>query len=125
MPAYYLDHDVARRVAYLLRRSGYPATTARDEGRERAGDDEHLLLAAQRGWVIATHNADDYALLHSAWRRWSGAWNVEQRHSGILILVHGGAELLAQAIVGLAARGLPRTNELYRWAPARGWQLEL
>ena len=51
MASFYPDHDVALRVAVLLREHGHMALTARDIGLERAGDHEHLLMAAQRGWL--------------------------------------------------------------------------
>ena len=56
MANFYTDHDVSLRVASLLRQLGHTAVTARDLGLERAGDDEHLLTAAQRGWILVTHN---------------------------------------------------------------------
>lgn len=38
---------------------------------ERASDDAHLSLAARSGWILVTHNAKDFILLHAAWRRWA------------------------------------------------------
>lgn len=38
---------------------------------ERASDDAHLSLTARSGWILVTHNAKDFILLHAAWRRWA------------------------------------------------------
>jgi len=80
------DHDVALQVAVLLREHGHMALTARAIGLERAGDHEHLLTAAQRGWILVTHNRQDFFLLHDAWRRWFQVLNVSVVHAGILNL---------------------------------------
>ena len=84
MASFYTDHDVALQVALLLRQIGHTAITARDLGLERAGDDEHLLTAAQRGWILVTHNRQHFLLLHDAWRRWLRVFGVSTVHAGIL-----------------------------------------
>ncbi len=71
MAEFYLDHNVARELAEHLCHAGHAARTARDLGTERASDDAHLSLAARSGWILVTHNAKDFVLLHAAWHRWS------------------------------------------------------
>lgn len=119
MAAIYTDHNVARQVAEGLRRLDHDVVTARDLGREVADDDEHLLLAAERGWVLLTHNAKDFVLLHGAWRRWAGAWNVQADHSGIIILPNWTPlELIAAMDLFLQSRPVLR-NALYEWRTHR------
>ena len=88
MAGIYTDNDVPLRVAPLLRARGHGVTPTRDLGRSAALDDDQLLLAAQRGWTLVTHNRKDYELLHDAWRRWFSAFAVAATHAGILILPH-------------------------------------
>ena len=65
MAALYTDHNVARALARLLQARGHAVTTAHDLGLDGASDDEHLLVAAQRGWTLITNNRDDFVLLHN------------------------------------------------------------
>src|SRR5688500_6021775 len=81
-----LDNDVAAHVAGLLQTAGHQAVTTRHIGLSRASDAELLLVAAQRGWILVSHNADDFVLLDDGWRRWSAAWGVAEQHAGILLL---------------------------------------
>lgn len=89
MASFYTDHNVALQVALLLRQAGHTAVTARDLGLERAGDDVHLLMAAQHGWMLVTHNRQHFILLHDAWLRWFHAFEVSVRHAGVLLPPHG------------------------------------
>lgn len=59
----YLDEDVAAVIAPMLTSRGYPATTTLESGRTGASDREQLLLAADRGWTLVTHNRADFARL--------------------------------------------------------------
>jgi len=52
----------------------------------RAGDQSHLLYAAQVQRTPVTNNIKDFLLLHRAWREWSRAWNTLQSHAGILLV---------------------------------------
>ena len=121
MANFYTDHNVALQVAILLRQAGHTAITARDLGLERAGDDEHFLVAAQHSWILVTHNRQHFSLLHDAWRRWFQTFGVLAMHAGILIPPHG----LPAQTVGLLheflTSGLPLSNELYTWRPDGGW----
>jgi hypothetical protein len=119
--SFYTDHDVALQLAMLLRQHGHMAFTARDIGLERAGDHEHLLTAAQRGWILVTHNRQDFFLLHDAWRRWFPVFNVSAVHAGILVLPHGLPSQTVQRLEDFLLSGLPLSNELYVWRPMSGW----
>ena len=125
MASFYTDHDVALQVAVLLRAHGHMALTARAIGLERAGDHEHLLTAAQRGWILVTHNRQDFFLLHDAWRRWLQVLNVSVVHAGILILPHGLPRQTVQLLEDFLLSGLPLSNELYVWRPLSGWTQRL
>lgn len=79
MAAFYLDHNVAVQVAHMLRAAGHDIVTARDLGLDHASDDEHLLTAAQQVRILVSHNRADFVLLHTAWQRWTAAWQAGQR----------------------------------------------
>lgn len=71
MASFDTDHNVALRVSRLLITRGHHATTARELGLERAGDEEPRLIAPRCEAILVTHNEKDVLLLHDAWRRWS------------------------------------------------------
>jgi hypothetical protein len=122
---FYLDHNVKLNIASLLRAWGHDATAVREMGQPRAGDEEHLLLAAQRGWILVTHNRDDFRMLHRAWQLWSQAWGTTRSHAGILICPQTrSSERTVDELVRLASRGSPGANELWMWRSARGWVQE-
>jgi len=124
MPEFYLDHNVSAELARLLRATGHIVIAARDIRLEHAKDDEHLLVAAQRDWVLISHNEGDFVLLHAAWRRWSAAWGVTESHSGILIVPQfprATSPQVAQALDDLMGTHPLLTNDLYFWRPASGW----
>jgi Domain of unknown function (DUF5615) len=126
-----LDNDVATRVAGLLQTAGHQAVTTRDIGLARASDAELLLVAAQHGWTLVTHNADDFTLLDDAWRRWGAAWDVMEQHAGVLLppqatpaeRTQGRLDPveLAQHLIDLLESGSPGPNELWQWKRGAGW----
>lgn len=59
----YLDEDVDVRIARLIRRDGFAATTARDEGQLGKSDPEQLEYAISQGWAIITHNRPHFQAL--------------------------------------------------------------
>ena len=127
MADFYLDHNVAVELAAILPGLGHTVSTADELGLAAADDDEHLLLASQRGWIFVTNNKKDFTLLHKAWRRWAASWGVSPHHSGILIMPQEAPGLLlrsdvARAIDDLVHSGIPLANECYQWRPSRGWQ---
>jgi predicted nuclease of predicted toxin-antitoxin system len=62
----YFDHNVARRLAQVIRARGYDVVEARALGLARAPDGEQLLEATRQRRVLVTHDAEDFALLHDA-----------------------------------------------------------
>jgi hypothetical protein len=125
---FYTDHDVARKVAELLRAAGQGAVTARDLRLESATDDEQLLVAAQHGRIFATHNESDFILLHDAWHRWSTAWGVSAQHAGIVIVPQGrkygrdwDAVQIATELVLCLKTCAPLASGLFRRKEA-GWE---
>ena len=86
MPRFHLDHNVSQKISPLLRTMGHDVVTARDLRMEAAGDEEHLLVAANSVRTLVTSNVKDFRLLHDAWQRWSQDWGIEKRHAGILII---------------------------------------
>ena len=62
---FYMDEHVPKSVTAGLRRRGVDVLTAQEAGFHPADDDSHLALAAQRGRVIFTQDAD-FLRLHAA-----------------------------------------------------------
>ncbi|MCA1667103.1 MAG: DUF5615 family PIN-like protein, partial [Thermomicrobia bacterium] len=89
MATFYLDQNISQRIVPFLQEAGHQAITTRSMHFERAGDDEQLFLAWRNGWIMVTHDGNDYLLLHSTLRRWASAWGVTDIHAGILILPYG------------------------------------
>lgn len=110
----------------LLRLRGHSTVRAREIGRERGDDAEHLFIAAHERRVIVTHDRDDFTLLHRAWLRWSAGWHISASHSGILIIPQPPRLTVAQSaqeIHALVARQ-PNpiiANALFVWTTSAGW----
>lgn len=120
----YVDHNVAGGITDQLRARSHNVVAARELGLERAKDDAHLLLAAQQGRTLISHNRRDFEMLHDAWRRWAIAWQVEPEHAGILIIPQRSPWLydqVAQEVGSFLASGQPLANELYWWSVGHGW----
>ncbi|MBI2940950.1 MAG: DUF5615 family PIN-like protein [Chloroflexi bacterium] len=120
---------MATKVATLLRAAGHDVVTTRDLGRGSANDDEQLLTAAVQRRVFVTHNTDDFILLHDAWQRWSQAWQVAEKHAGILIVPQGRKhgvqwtpERIAEGLSDCVQRSLPVVNELLQYRDGRWWR---
>jgi predicted nuclease of predicted toxin-antitoxin system len=120
----YFDHNVAVETALLLRNAGHTALSARDRSLERAGDQVHLLTAAESGSVLVTHNAKDFVLLHDAWLLWSRSWNVTEAHPGILVIPQPpvwSPNRAAQELAQFFQTIISLRNELYSWQSSRQW----
>lgn len=121
-----LDQNVSRAYVSSLARRGHDARIARDERLDRADDGAILLYGAEHGWIVVTHNRDDFWLLHRAWHRWAAAWSVTPapRHAGILVLPqrqHLPYEQLTARIAEFLANRPDCSNEFYEWTVLRGW----
>jgi len=51
-----------------------------------ASDGHHLLVAAQAGRILVTHNGKDFLAMQDAWMRWQQAWGIAASHAGVLII---------------------------------------
>ena len=60
----YLDEDVEVFLAEAVRRRGYEATTTRDCGKLGSTDLAQVAFARQNGFVMLTHNVQDFPRLH-------------------------------------------------------------
>lgn len=60
----YLDEDVEVFLADAVRRRGYEVNTTRDWGNLGATDLVQIAFALQNGFVILTHNVQDFPRLH-------------------------------------------------------------
>jgi predicted nuclease of predicted toxin-antitoxin system len=75
-----LDEDVDLIVADMLRAQGFVAQTTQGLGRKSKSDPEQLEFAAANGFLIVTHNRDDYAKLAVEW------FEAGKSHSGIIAI---------------------------------------
>lgn len=124
MASLYLDHNVSERLLSLLHARGHAVTTTRRLRLTRRRDQVQLMVAAQRGLALVTHNRKDFVLLHDAWLLWSSEWSVSARHAGVLVAPQRSTaptELVAAEIHALITAGPALANELYEWRPGAGW----
>jgi hypothetical protein len=119
----YLDHNLAREVARILRLESHDVRSFREIHTERVTDDEQLALAYENNWIFITHNVRDFTLLHSAWRRWSRLWGVDVLHPGIIALEPVPDALQIASLVDERLRSGARVvGELAVWRPHGGWR---
>jgi predicted nuclease of predicted toxin-antitoxin system len=71
---FYLDHNVSSQLATLLHRRGHTVVSARQIGRERGDDAEHLFIAAQQQRITITHIAtiSRCCIAHGCVGPWAG-----------------------------------------------------
>lgn len=122
MPTLYADEDVSRLLAEDLGAIGLSVTSVRLEHRLGRKDDEHLLFAHQRGFVVLTHNLRDYELLHDAWTHWGAAPGVAlPAHPGILVLQRATRRTMVGVVAEFLAAAPSLTGEAFSWSPVDGW----
>lgn len=124
MTDFYLDHNISSQLATLLRRRGHAVVSARQIGRERGDDAEHLFIAAEQQRIVVTHDRDDFTLLHRAWTRWSVGWGIMVSHAGIVVFPQPPRLTVGQSdqeIATLLARQPVMTNTLFVWSTGAGW----
>jgi hypothetical protein len=124
MAAFYTDENVTLKLAGFLRQRGHACATTHEERRLSAPDPHQLLYAANRGWMLITHNRRDFALLHDAWLLWSNDWGVAPQHAGILNLEPlDDADEMARVVHELVSLpGVALANRLFDWKPETGWR---
>jgi hypothetical protein len=125
----YLDENVSRRMMTALATHGHRAMHARDLLPDGTSDHIHFGISARVGWPLVTHNRDDFALLHRAWRDWPAFWTLANLplHAGILllpqppILTPAAAASAVDALI-LAVGGVGGLKgRLYTWSSGVGW----
>lgn len=124
MAPFCLDENVALDAGAILEQYGHDVLSiVAVPALRRIGDYDVLRIAARENRILVTQNADDFTLLHHAWRRWSPGWNVAPVHAGILILLQRLALSPAEIafhVDEILAAGWPLVNELYLFKGSRG-----
>lgn len=77
--ALYTDADVHGKLAAMIRKHGYNARSASEEGNGKLSDQEQPEFAAAQGRALLTHNQKDFLPLHRRWQRQG------KHHSGIIV----------------------------------------
>lgn len=124
MVTFYIDENVSYLLNEFLHRYGHTAISTHDEGREGSPDPHQLAYATDHAWVLVTHNANDFRLLHEAWHLWTFQWQISHHHAGIIIVpqVRGyPPPVVASHIHTLTQREDRFANTLYDLQPRLGW----
>jgi hypothetical protein len=85
---FYLDENVAERLADELRSLGHDAASTTQLGNKGRSDPRQLDVAMDLNRILVTHNEADFVMLHEAWQAWSVRWGVVgiALHPGILVI---------------------------------------
>lgn len=75
----YLDVNVHRCLAFVLRAGGFKAVHAVEDGRDGATDEEILVRASVLGLAVLSYNVRDFEHLHEAFS------NATRDHCGIVL----------------------------------------
>lgn len=110
------DHDA---LNAFLTQAGHTVISPRVAGTKGWDDPDHLTYAATHGYVLLTHNPDDFDDLHRDWRQHG------QIHAGIFLIYEENNIRkdmtypdIVRSIANLLAAGLPIANEVHilnRW----------
>ncbi len=124
MAIFYADENVSSLLSTALHAHGHTVFATFDEGRAGATDGSQLLYAADREWIILTHNRADFIMLHDAWHLWARAWHVESEHAGIVVLepVRSPRHAEIAALIHDVCQRHPLTNTLFAWQRTTGWE---
>ena len=120
----YLDHNVARRVGFLLGGGAHDVIASRDINTERLPDDVLPLTAVRLSRIFVTHNRLDFRMLHDAWVTWPAAFGMAlPPHPGILALDSASPETLASVIAAFLdeARPTDLPNAVFWWHHRDEW----
>jgi len=81
---FYVDADVAGRVASLLRSHGHEVEYVPETENRQRSDPFHMRRAASQNMVLLTFNSQDFRSLHRLWKSLV-EWEIAlQQHLGIL-----------------------------------------
>lgn len=126
---FYVDEDMPKALAVLLRDLGYDAVYTREAGNEGQLDPEQLAFAAQHGRVVVTSNLDDFRMLHEAWMIWTPSLGTGApvSHPGIIVLPNANSlrEALMASVIDQFVRSTELTtlqNRLLRYRSNLGWE---
>jgi hypothetical protein len=81
---FYADENILFALNDALRFHGHAVFTTRDERRLGATDGSQLLYAADRGWIVLTHNRSDFTMMHGIYGRTLGVSIPNTRASSFL-----------------------------------------
>jgi hypothetical protein len=114
LPPIYLDECMDRNLVQPLRRRGFAVTHALLEGQRGIDDEEQLIYAAARGWVLLSHNKKHFQQCHHDWQE------AGRLHPGILIVPHKGktglVELrIAMVLTWVQQEQIPLAGCLWLW----------
>lgn len=123
MATFYTDENVSSQLNDALHALGHTIFATFDEGRSGATDSNQLLYAAERGWIILTHNRADFILLQDAWHLWARAWHVEPKHTGIVVVepTHASHYPEMAVLINDIQQQNMLTNTLFAWKRTTGW----
>ena len=92
LPKLYLNENVPVRLVDILAKSGISAIHTIQANNRGVTDEFQLQYAADRSYVVVTHNRRDFRLIHKRWLEEG------KSHAGILVMGHGEPEKLADRI---------------------------
>ena len=100
-------------IAFMVQ-AGYTVISPRVAGTKDWKDPDHLAYAAANGYVLLTHNPDDFDDLHRDWQAQG------RTHSGIFLIYQDNnirkdmtPTDIVRAIGNRLASSLPIVNEIY------------
>lgn len=105
----FLDEDVDLIVGDIVRSRGFETLSTRDAGRKSKDDRDQLGFAAENGYVILTHNRNDYLRLAVEW------FETGQTHAGIIISAQRRPKDMAERVLRILERFTAEElrNQLY------------
>lgn len=92
LPKLYLNENIPVRLVNLLKDNGISAIHTLFVNNRSVSDEFQLQYAAERHYVLITHNRKHFRRLHNRW--------IQERkhHAGILVMRHDEPERLADRI---------------------------
>lgn len=108
---FYLDEDLSKKIAEILRKNGIDALSVHEAGMAGVSDQEQLDFAARQKRCLVTRNRNDFIRLTIQF------FNENRPHQGVLIIPYtlpgDQFSLLARLLKSLATR-LPSGLEPYQ-----------
>jgi hypothetical protein len=89
IPPLYLNENVPLRLTDMLLQHGIHAEHTIKVGNQGVSDEMQLEYAANKGYILVTHNRKDFRQLHKLWIK-KGKF-----HNGIIVMKHDEPEILA------------------------------